>query len=447
MVRWKHIWPFIIALNLYSCGDSIQNEPSELAVMGGKTDGRGSFPFAGKLVTFVDIGFGKAPNICTATLIRNNIALTASHCIDDRYKLDSATLEIGGEVFNVVAYVKVGNRTPQYFSDRTTEHADVALVRLDRPSSATPVRIYQGRALEEILEPMGAETFNQQISSNQLPLVALGFGSSLDMNQGREGDLGGQLNYSPINFRGVWGPEAEDFVVGSRRRSLCMGDSGGPLLYREGNEWVQVAVHSRSMAADGIELMSPEQPTCSNSNGASLSTNLRLVDIGSLISRLPEAPVNPNPAYTSKTRAVNYVEAYDTTADRNECPQSAVRPFEGVDICGQGNAAYVAYINPGEWLLYDNVVVKPFATGRYQLKVEMASGHQDARCFIAYGVDSRDRETTILSPDVACISNTGGWEKFAERTFEVDLDARYKAIKFQFPLGGLNFKSFTIQSL
>jgi hypothetical protein len=191
-----------------------------------------------------------------------------------------------------------------------------------------------------------------------------------------------------------------------------------------------------------------EQPTCSNSNGASLSTNLRLVDLTGLIARLPEVPSQPNPAYISKTRAINYSEAFDTTPDRNECPQSPVRPFEGVDVCGTGNASYVGYINPGEWLLYDNVVVKPFATGRYHLKVEMASSHQDQRCFIVSGVDSRGRETTVLSQaEGACISNTGGWESFTERSFEVDLDAKYKAIKFQFPVGGLNFKSFAIESL
>ena len=190
-----------IMLSCMACADltALDQMSSEHKLLGGELTN--AHPEIGRFDLMVQ-GQG---GLCTTTLIRANVALTAAHCVN--YLSDVAnfgSIVLNGSRFSVLAALS--------FSEGVGAE-DIALLELANsvPSTvAKPAQVHEG-------EPE---------SGSQAEI----YGFGCNDRERRDGTLSGRK-------------QTVQFTVGEGSSNLCPGDSGGPVFVNGSVAWVNSAYY------------------------------------------------------------------------------------------------------------------------------------------------------------------------------------------------------------
>ncbi|MBO9667439.1 MAG: trypsin-like serine protease [Bdellovibrio sp.] len=176
-----------------------------------------------KHVLSILTGPGERIQICTAVLIRDNIALTAAHCVYQKNKIRIA--------YGVDLYEQ-GNEIPvdkvvihELYGGPGSGRNDLALIRIagNLPRKYKPVAL-----------PSVADTPYQGQE-----LITVGYGRTGWM-KGAEND--GRLRQVAVN---VDSTDMNKIWIGrSNGKGICQGDSGGPTFLKKNGEYYPIGIAS-----------------------------------------------------------------------------------------------------------------------------------------------------------------------------------------------------------
>lgn len=227
------------------------------AIIGGQPSSSGRYPSAGVLWILQANGAGVLwpLNLCSATLIRPDVVLTAAHCVEfdpdevsyafanDFAATDAFGVGPQGVVLNPNAYGSVETvMHPRYqpqFQEGLSGWNDIALVFLDRPVvGITPAEL--------------PTAFGQPSLATDAPISIVGYGQ-------RDFESSGADPTDVLKYEGdtrVTEEGTTEIRVGRTSRDAplipqkCHGDSGGPsFVVRPGQPPVVVGVTSRAYSA------------------------------------------------------------------------------------------------------------------------------------------------------------------------------------------------------
>jgi len=155
--------------------------------------------------------------ICTGTLIEPDVVLTAAHCLDHDMPA-SLDVIVGPDLKGPRARVQSGAKHPKF--ERETFAHDVAVLILERPLATAPIPLRRAP-----LDALGAT------------LDALGYG-------GVPGASADTLRQHRVLVR-LGASEDQRLKLLPGDSMTCRGDSGGPVLARDGDklELVGVTTH------------------------------------------------------------------------------------------------------------------------------------------------------------------------------------------------------------
>ena len=237
----KKLSLLILSSLMVACGGSDSNKPSNFTddpgqnIIGGSEVRSGDSRFKSVVgIIMVDDRTGQALGVCTGTLIRKNVVLTAAHCVLASKGKVNFILYFGTDLLNLNqtnAYrVGVAAITHEKYSAELDKDAyDIALIKFDGdlPPGFAPVEILK----------------DPRILQNGTPLLVAGFGRNdrygNDPNNGtgtlRQVELSvSDAKYSDTEFRST-----------SIGKGICQGDSGGPAYVSINNQLYVAGVSNR----------------------------------------------------------------------------------------------------------------------------------------------------------------------------------------------------------
>ena len=196
----------------------------------------------GASVVFLQISLGDKTARCTGTLVRNNIVLTATHCVPRGSKaqdvhvisqLPSISKAIAQAPIEraVLAIANHPGAQPFFQTEKLIGRDDIALLLLDSP---LPDSV-------KIAELPTDANFNSTPSG----LLALGYGVSNDVHDTPSEDAGvGTLRYTEFDKYSFSNDrEHEGMIqVPGFESNICHGDSGGPLMAEKDGKSTNVIV-------------------------------------------------------------------------------------------------------------------------------------------------------------------------------------------------------------
>ena len=211
---------------------------------------RNRFPYVAQVVTRAPDGRTES---CTGTLITPWVVLTCLHCFELVQPGQYGTLSVyigqgDNQMVPGATLAGLERRGVQDMLHVTgTPATDFAFVILNKPVMGIPVPKVSGLTTPQV--PL----------TNGMPVASLGFGLKQDFPQISRTKL-----LRANNFK-ITGLDADWIVLVDAKKSMCFGDSGGPLIVRGANAAEDVVVGlNRQM-----------NPTCTPVNGKQYTVCLR----------------------------------------------------------------------------------------------------------------------------------------------------------------------------
>ncbi len=225
---------FALLLLIHPC---VFSQGATPRIVGGEDASRLAYPWMVALLDASESDVFQAQN-CGGTLIRSDVVLTAAHCIED---VDISTLDVVIGAYNLLD-VRPSERIdvvdviihPAY--NTYTIDNDIALLKLAEPSSRTPVALVD-------LATMGTVNVDT-------PLTTIGWGALDGSDYPRYPVILQQVDLPYVSSTYcqtlVHGVTDNMLCAGvlSGGKDACGGDSGGPLIYRYGDDIYQVGIVS-----------------------------------------------------------------------------------------------------------------------------------------------------------------------------------------------------------
>ncbi|MCB9556644.1 MAG: trypsin-like serine protease [Deltaproteobacteria bacterium] len=216
----------LFALLQVSCSGGQQPSALRQAIVGGDLAAPNTLPSIGALVSWQESRFRA---FCTATLISDQLALTAAHCIESRpqsqpmalffgRQLPTATSSVSGTLVDVRRRYTHPNYDRSIPNDPRAplgDLHDIAVLELADPVSLTPMRMVSSAAAVDLLQVGQAVT-------------VAGFGRSEANNLESSGDK--RVGASTI---GLVGPSEFWLTDEGGLAQKCVADSGSPTLAGE----------------------------------------------------------------------------------------------------------------------------------------------------------------------------------------------------------------------
>ena len=216
--------------------------PMSPMIVGGTAVPNGKYPFMVYIELYRN---GKRSGFCGGSLIDRDSVLTAAHCFDPPVP-KTAFLTVGvtdrrqlnqDQIRRVV--FKDSYRHPRYKSQKNSSY-DVAVLKLDRAVTG--------------IQPIKVATANQNnLETPGRKLTAAGWGVSREggkgpLNRMREvsipvvSDARAKRAYVPLPPRDTYFPSLM-VAAGKKGKSVCFGDSGGPLFDSGSRTQVGITSH------------------------------------------------------------------------------------------------------------------------------------------------------------------------------------------------------------
>lgn len=220
---------------LLTTSSLIQASTPSPRIIGGTTAPANAWPWMASLLTAQNEFF------CGGSLIGNRYVLTAAHCVESgienqiQVQLGTQDLAKPGQRFAVEQIYL----TRSYLNSDNFPEPDIALLLLKDPTSITPIQPDLDNQLQlgdgDNVNVVGwgsldatptTGSYPDQLQQVSLPLISR---QSCLANGGFYSDLTDNMFCAGL-------PEGG--------KDSCFGDSGGPMMYRQGNQWWQVGIVS-----------------------------------------------------------------------------------------------------------------------------------------------------------------------------------------------------------
>lgn len=185
---------------------------------------------------------GGSEHNCGATLVAPEWLVTAAHCVEGarpagwQFRIGSTTYNDGGEVVHPERFF----RNPGYFKD--IAGSDIALVKLAEPATSEPIAIGAST-------PADGSSIRLLGWGLRCPVRGCGEGP-IDLQQVDTTVLPDSVCSDAAAEHGqTYDPSRELCENTENGTSSCYGDSGGPALALEGEQYVLVGDTSRGFVA------------------------------------------------------------------------------------------------------------------------------------------------------------------------------------------------------
>ncbi|XP_058457226.1 brachyurin-like [Malaya genurostris] len=215
------------------------NAASDSRVVNGKEAKPGQFPYQALVLSYFENGSG---GLCGGTLLTQNYVMTAAHCVFKRTVPTHGTVTLGVHNRHVEEETqqRINHGSVNVHPNYTASYLrnDIATIRLSTPA-----------VFNEFVQPIDLPAISDTRRFSGFTGIISGFGRTTsdspvsDVVMYTTNPI--MTNANCLSAFHSYSIQPQNICLsGNIGRSVCNGDSGGPLAVRENNRTIQVGVAS-----------------------------------------------------------------------------------------------------------------------------------------------------------------------------------------------------------